>query len=59
MNAAVSHKCRSITLSDVITSRKNNENLIIQIHNFIIENDSQNLKFIIFHATDINSVKNV
>ena len=59
MNAAVSHKCRSITLSDVITSRKNNENLIIQIHNFIIENDSQNLKFIIFHANDINSVKNV
>ena len=59
MNAAVSHKCRSITLSDVITSRKDNENLIIQIHNFIIENDSQNLKFIIFHANDINSVKNV
>ena len=59
MNAAVSHKCRSITLSDVITSRKKNENLIVQIHNFIIENDSQNLKFIIFHANAINSVKNV
>ena len=55
MNAAISHKCRSITFSDGITSRKNYENLIVQIHNFIIENDTRNLKFIMFHADDINS----
>ena len=57
MNAAISHKCRSITFSDGITSRKNYENLIVQIHNFIIENDTCNLKFIMFHADDINSAK--
>ena len=57
MNVAISHKCRSITFSDGITSRKNYENLIVQIHNFIIENDTCNLKFIVFHADDINSVK--
>ena len=57
MNAAISHKCRSITFSDGITSRKNYENLIVQIHNFIIENDTRNLKFIMFHADDINSAK--
>ena len=38
MNAAISHKCRSITFYYGITSRKNYENLIVQIHNFIIEN---------------------
>ena len=54
MNAAISHKCRSITLSGGITSRKNYKNLIIQIHNLVIENDSENLKFIIFHVDDIN-----
>ena len=57
INAAISLKCRSITFSDGITSRKNYENLIVQIHNFIIENDTRNLKFIMFHADDINSAK--
>ena len=57
MNAAISHKCRSITFSDGTTSRKNYENLIVQIHNFIIENDTRNLKFIMFHPDDINSAK--
>ena len=56
-NAAISHKCRSITFSDGITSRKNYENLIVQIHNFIIQNDTRNLKFMMFHADDINSAK--
>ena len=40
MNAAVSHKCRSITFSDRITFRKIYENLTTQIQNFIMENDS-------------------
>ena len=40
-----------------ITSRKNYENFIVETHNFIIENDTRNLKFIMFHADDINSVK--
>ena len=57
MNAAISHKCCSITFSDGITSRKNYKNLIVQIHNFVIENDTCNLKFIMFHADDINSAK--
>ena len=57
MNAAISRKCRSITFSDGVTSRKNYENLFIQIHAFIIENDTSNLKFIMFHAGHINSVK--
>ena len=57
MNAAISHKRRSITFSDEITSRKNYENLIVQIHNFIIENNTRNLKFMIFHVDDINSGK--
>ena len=39
MNAAISHKCRSITFYYGITSRNNYENLFVQIHNFIIEND--------------------
>ena len=51
-----SNKCRSITFSDGITSRKNYENLIIQILNFIIENDTGKVKFIMFHAFDINSI---
>ena len=46
MNAAVSRKCRSITFSDGITSRRHYENLIVQIYNFIVENDTRNLKFI-------------
>ena len=33
---SISHKCRSITFSDGIKY----ENLIVQIHNFIIENDT-------------------
>ena len=57
MNAAISRKYRSITFSDGITSRTNYENLIVQIHNFIIENDIRNQKFIMFHADDINSAK--
>ena len=57
MNAGISRKCRSITFSGGITSRKNYKNLIVQIHNFIIENDTRNLKFIMFHADDINSAK--
>ena len=57
MNAAISHKRRSITFSDRITSRKNHENLIVQIHNFIKENDIFNLKVLTFHANDIHSVK--
>ena len=57
MNAAISHKYRSITFSDGVTSRKNYENLIVQIHNFIIGNNNCNLKFIMFHADDVNSVK--
>ena len=32
-NTAISHKCRSITFSDRITSRKNYGNLIVQIYN--------------------------
>ena len=56
-NAAISDKCRSITFSDGITPRKNYENLIVQIHNFIIHNDTRNLKFMMFHADDINSAK--
>ena len=43
MNAAILHRCLSITFSDGITSRKIYENLIVQIHNFIIENDTLNL----------------
>ena len=39
------------------TSRKNCENLIVQIHNFVIQNDTPNRKFIMFHADDINSAK--
>ena len=50
-------KCRSITLRDGVTSRKNYENLLVQTHNFIIEHDTRNLKFIMFHADYINSVK--
>ena len=57
MHAAVSHKCRLITFSDGITSRKNYENLIVQILNFIIENDTSKLTFIMFRADDINSAK--
>ena len=57
MNAAISHKCHSITFSDGITSRKNYENLIVQIHNFVVKNGTRNLKFIMFHADDINSAK--
>ena len=53
----MSHKCCLITFSDGITSRKNYQNLIVQIHNFVIENDTRNLKFIMFHADDINSAK--
>ena len=56
-NAARSHKCRSITFSDGITSRKNYENLIVQIYDFITENDTRNRKFVMFHADDINSAK--
>ena len=44
MNAATSHKCRSTAFSDGITSKKNYENLIVQIRNFIIENDKQREK---------------
>ena len=58
MNAAISRKCRSITCSDGMTSRKNYENLIVQIHNLVIENDTRNLKFIMFHTDDVNSAKN-
>ena len=43
MNAAILHRCLSITFSDGITSRKIYENLTVQIHNFIIENDTLNL----------------
>ena len=57
MNEGISYKCRSITLSDEIISRKNYENLIVQIHNFIIENHTRNLKFVMFHVDDINSAK--
>ena len=47
----------NLTFSDGITSRKNIENLIVQIHNFISGNDTRNLKFIMFHADDINLIK--
>ena len=57
MNVAMSQKCGSITFSDGITSRKNYENLVVQIHNFIIENDTRNIKFIMFHVDDINSAE--
>ena len=50
-------KRHRIMLSDRITLRRNYENLIIQVHNFIIENGTWNLKFFMFHADDINSVK--
>ena len=49
-------KCRSTTFSDGITSRKDYENLTIQILNFIIENDTGNVKFIMFHASDKSSI---
>ena len=39
------------------TNAKNYENLIIQIQNFIIEHDTRNLKFTMFHADDINPIK--
>ena len=52
MNAAISYKYRSITFSAGKTSRKNFENLVEQIHNFIVENDTCNL-----YADDIYSVK--
>lgn len=51
MNAVLSYKCRSKTLSDGIISRKNDENFIGQI----VENDTRNLKFILFHADYIHS----
>ena len=57
MNAAILHKCRSINFSEGIISRKNYATLTIQIHNFIMENQTRNLKFIMFHADNINSVK--
>ena len=38
MNTAISHKCCSVAFSDGITSRKNYENLIVEIHDFIMEN---------------------
>ena len=57
MNAAISHKCRTITFSSGITSRKTYEKLIIQIHNFIMANDTRNLKLKMLHADDINSAK--
>ena len=50
MNAAISYKYRSITFSAGKTSRKNFENLVEQIHNFIVENDTCNL-----YADDIFS----
>ena len=34
-NTGISHKSCSITFSDRVTSRKDNENLIAQIHNFM------------------------
>ena len=39
------------------TNAKNYENLIIQIQNFIIEHDTRNLKFTMFHADDRNPIK--
>ena len=56
-NAAILHKCRSINFSEGIISRKNYATLTVQIHNFIMENQTRNLKFIMFHADNINSVK--
>ena len=57
MNSAILHKCRSINFSEGIISRKNYAVLTVQIHNFIMENQTRNLKFIMFHADNINSVK--
>ena len=57
MNSAILHKCRSINFSEGIISRKNYAALTVQIHNFIMENQTRNLKFIMFHADNINSVK--
>ena len=57
MNSAILHKCRSINFSEGIISRKNYATLTVQIHNFIMENQTRNLKFILFHADNINSVK--
>ena len=57
MNTSISHKCRSLMFSDGITSKKNYQNFIIQVNLLIIENDTQNLKFTIIRADDINSVK--
>ena len=51
MNAVLSYKCRSKTLSDGKKKKKNDENLIGQI----VENDTRNLKFILFHADYIHS----
>lgn len=52
MNAAVSHKIHAITFSDRITWRK-----IIQIQNFIMENNTRNLKFFMFHANFIDLIE--
>lgn len=38
MNAAISHKCRSITFNNTTTSRRNYENLIIQIQIVMMQN---------------------
>lgn len=55
MNASMSYKYRSITFGGGI--RKTYENLITKIDNFMIENDPWNLKFNMFHADNINSIK--
>ena len=56
MKTAISHKCGSITFSGGIASRRNCENLIIKIHDIIMESDTQILKFM-FHADDVSSIK--
>ena len=56
MNSAVLHKYRLITSSGEITSGKGYKNLIINVHNFIMGNNTQNVKFIMFYADAINSI---
>ena len=59
MNAAISRKWRPVTFSDRITPRRNYENLIMQTDKFIIENDTWNLKFIMFYADNTNKLKRI
>ena len=48
MDAAISHKCPSITFSDENASRKSYENFILQSGSFTIE---KTLEFKVYHVS--------